>query len=162
MSKRNGYTSLQISLHWLIAILITAAYFLSEDMGKALRTRIETGATGFDGNTVHVWLGTLVLALIVLRIIVKIAQGGPAPLPGASRRETIAAHAGHGLLYLLMLIAPIAGAVAWYGGVRDVAELHEVTSNALFLLAILHAAIALWHQFGRKDGSLMRMLKPAK
>ena len=57
MAAPNGFSRLQIALHWLIAVLIVAAWFTHEGMGRALRTRIETGASGIEGNTLHVWFG---------------------------------------------------------------------------------------------------------
>lgn len=160
MSERTSYSRLQIILHWLIAALIIAAWFTPEDMGRALRTRIETGATGIEGNTLHVWLGSAAFALILLRVIVRLVQGAPGPVPGSSPLMASAAVWGHRLLYLLMIVTPAAGAAAWYGGIKPAGETHEILGNALMLVALGHALVAIWHQWVNKDGVMARMTRP--
>ena len=85
----------------------------------------------------------------------------------------------HHLLYALMALIPVFGVVAfvWHGrafdyglfqlnfGVasnRDIfhpaEKIHQWLAYGLFGLAALHAAGALWHHFGRRDGVLMRMI----
>lgn len=157
MSDRTSYSPLQIVLHWLIAILIFATWFTHEDMGRTLRDRIDSGATGTDGNTLHVWLGSAALILIVIRIVVRALQGAPDWVPETSPTMAAAALWGHRLLYLLMLGAPLLGALAWYGGFKSVGELHDLAGTALFFVAIGHALVAIWHQVVLKDGVMARM-----
>ena len=74
---RGGYSGLQIGLHWLIAALVVAAWLTHDGMDDALEMRIEAGRSGIEGNTAHVWLGGAVLALMVLRLLVRLVQGAP-------------------------------------------------------------------------------------
>lgn len=160
MTRRTGYSTAQITLHWLTAILIFAAWFTHENMGRALKTRLDSGATGTEGNTLHVWLGGAAFAVILIRLLVRAIQGAPGPLPGTTRAMEAAALWGHRLLYLLMLAAPALGALAWYGGVKAAGEVHELAGSALFFLALGHAAVAIWHQYIKRDGALTRMTHP--
>ncbi|MBV0913903.1 cytochrome b [Anianabacter salinae] len=160
MSTRPAYSPLQIGLHWLVAILIFAAWFTHEDMGQALRQRIETGATGIEGNTLHVWLGGAAFLLILARIVVRMVSGAPAPEAQGGPLMAKAAVWGHRLLYALMILAPMAGAAAWYGGVREAGEVHETLGSALFFIALAHAVVALVHHYVLKDGTLLRMIRP--
>ncbi|NDW44845.1 cytochrome b [Ruegeria sp. PrR005] len=160
MSPRAAYSRLQIALHWLIAILIVATWLTHENMGRALKTRIETGASGFEGNTPHVWLGITVFVLVLIRIVVRRVQGAPDPLPGATPLMERAALWGHRLLYLLMVLTPALGAVAWNAPSRTVGEIHETVGGALMLVALAHALVAIWHQYVKKDGSLTRITRP--
>lgn len=153
-----AYSRLQIALHWLIALLIAAAWFTHDGMGRALHQRIESGASGIEGNTLHVWLGGAVFTLVLIRLIVRATQGAPAPIGTPAMQQ--AAVWGHRLLYVLMLAVPALGATAWYGGIEDAGEVHELAGNALMIVALAHAAVALWHQYVRRDGTLMRMLRP--
>ncbi|GHF65844.1 cytochrome b [Seohaeicola zhoushanensis] len=159
MSTAVAYSRLQISLHWLIAILITAAWFISDGMGRALRQRLEAGETGFTGNTVHVWIGSAVFALILLRILVRALQGAPIPMQSSPLLEA-AALWGHRLLYALMIAVPGLGALTWYAGVGEAGDVHAVAANALLIVALGHAAVAIWHQLVRRDGTLTRMTRP--
>jgi cytochrome b561 len=160
MSQRSGYSALQIGLHWLIAFLIFAAYFASEDMGRALRDRVESGASGIEGNTLHVWLGGAVLALVLVRIVVRFARGTPAPAEGTSARMAAAEKWGHRLIYVLMVIVPLGGAVAWYGGIRDAGEVHAVMGNLLMLVVAGHVLVAILHEALARDGTMRRMFRP--
>lgn len=160
MPARPAYSRLQIALHWLVAILITAAWLTHEGMGRALETRIETGASGFEGNTPHVWLGIAVFVAVLIRIVVRRVQGAPGPLPGATPLMDKAATWGHRLLYLLMVLTPALGALAWNAHSEAVGEVHETVGSALVLVALGHALVALWHQYVKKDGSLTRITRP--
>lgn len=160
MSRRTGYSTLQISLHWLIALLIFGAFFTHEAMETAYEIRLNTGQTGAQGNTLHVWLGGAAFALILIRVLVRLTSGTPGPVAGTSPLMAQAATWGHRVLYALMILAPLSGAAAWYGHVEPAAEIHEPLGKALFFIALGHAAVAIWHQVVQKDGVMMRMLKP--
>ena len=67
---------------------------------------------------------------------------------------------GHRLLYALVIIVPILGAATWFGGIRGLSGLHEWAAKGLMLAALGHAGMAIWHQFAKKDGTLMRMIRP--
>ena len=43
---------------------------------------------------------------------------------------------------------------------RDLSEVHEWAAKLLMILALGHAAMAVFHQVVRKDGTLTRMLRP--
>ena len=104
---------------------------------------------------------------------------GP-PLPDMPRWQRVAAHATHGLLFVLMLALPVTGylistsagaGVSVFGWVevpalleggeklRDLAvDLHYYMAYGALGLACLHAAAALKHQLVERDGLLRRML----
>lgn len=157
---RSGYSHLQIALHWIVAILIFGAFFTHEDMGDALEDRIELGLTGLEGATLHTILGGLAFAFILVRLIIRWRTG--APEPHGSPMVQLAATWGHRLLYVLMIAAPLLGAITWYGKIEDLGGLHEVVGKALMIVAVGHLLMALLHQALWADGTLMRMFKPSK
>jgi len=160
MPRRAGYSSLQITLHWLVAILILAAWIWSDGAEDESRGKLLSGAGLLEGNTLHDWLGWAAFALIVLRMAVRTVQGAPGPVPGTSAMMESATVWGHRLLYLLMIAAPALGIVVWYGRSDAAGELHETFSNALMIVALGHAAAAIWHQLVKKDAVLTRMIRP--
>ncbi|MEX0367319.1 MAG: cytochrome b [Ruegeria sp.] len=157
VSTRTEYSKAQIILHWLVAILILVAWLTGDNMGRVLRARFDSGTTGFEGSTPHVWLGCAVFVLILVRLVLRRIQGAPGALPGSTEMMEKAALWGHRVIYLLMIAVPALGALAWFGGVRAAGEAHETASNALLLVALGHAVVAIWHHVIRKDGALDRM-----
>jgi cytochrome b561 len=168
------YGTIAKFLHWAIVILIIAQYFIAEAADE-----LPDGIEKLSLITRHKSLGMLVLILALVRIGWRLAnRGAPAPV-AMPRRQQIAAAAGHGLLYLLVLAQPITGwamssaanypvtLFGWFqfpalvGANHDLHELleevHEGVFVALAVVAALHAAAALYHHFVMKDDSLRRM-----
>lgn len=116
------------------------------------------------------------LVLVLPRFVLRLM--GSAESDHRSRALKVAAGAGHGLLYALLIGLPITG---WYvasqmevqvqflglhlpaltapieGRPAALAEFHESAGSIILLLAGLHALMALWHQFVLHDGILSRM-----
>lgn len=155
MAIRTGYSTFQILLHWLTAIAVLVAWFTHDAMGDIARAAWRTGEGAFP--TVHTIAGALAMILIITRLIVRRRHG--APEPEGTGFNKLAALWGHRLLYTLVIVVPLLGAATWFGGFRDLSDIHEITAKALMLAALGHAAKAIWHQFAKKDGTLMRMIR---
>jgi cytochrome b561 len=97
------YTRTAIVLHWLIAVLIAvnvtlglAADSLPDDW---IRSAID----------LHKSFGLTVLGLVLMRILWRLSHPAPALPAEYPRRERIAAHMAHALLYGLILLLPVSG-----------------------------------------------------
>ncbi len=156
--ENQGYSRLQIGLHWLIAVLILVNYVVSDGMGRAFDATLEGRSAAGWTPFVHVWVGVAVLVLVVMRLIVRSLAGAPPHASGHGWLDR-AGLWGQWALYALMLIVPALGAITWFGGVRSTADLHVIAMNAMMLLALGHAAMAMLHQFVLKDGLLVRMVR---
>jgi cytochrome b561 len=104
----------------------------------------------------HVAGGALVLVFALWRLSIRARRGAPA-IVGESGLQRALAKGTHVGLYALMILMPVSGSVAWFGGVDAAAQGHNILKVALLALIALHVAGALWHQFVLKDGLLMRM-----
>jgi cytochrome b561 len=160
MPNPSGYSITQIALHWITAVLIVWAYFVSEGMGKALDARLTSGATGTSGNTAHVWVGGAVVAFVLIRLAVRIRTGAPQPEPHAPTSVQRASVWGHRVLYALMIATPFLGAVTWYGGIQMTGEVHAVLGNMLMIFVAGHVIMAMLHQPLFGHGVLSRMFTP--
>lgn len=161
MKTRTGYSGLQILLHWATAVLVVFNWFYSDGMGRALRVHLDGAASSRPlsmNPDIHVWTGMAVLALVLLRLLLRAVQGAP-PAVGDGWIGRAAVW-GHRLLYALLLAAPLLGAAAWFGGVRALGDPHELAANALLWAAGVHAAVALWHHYVLHDRVLLRMVRP--
>lgn len=99
------YRGPAIALHWLIALLIIAAFaigWLMTDIPGFTPTKLRYFAW-------HKWLGVTVLALAVLRLGWRLTHRAPSLPAGMPRLERLAAEAVHGLLYVLMFLIPVTG-----------------------------------------------------
>ncbi|HEV8500990.1 MAG TPA: cytochrome b [Casimicrobiaceae bacterium] len=162
-------------LHWLVAALVLAQFVL----GWAAVTW-HLSPTKLDLFVWHKSIGMLILALMLLRVGVRVRFGAP-PLPhGTPPWERRAAAASHGLLYALVVAMPLSGWVVnsaaniplrlfWWlplppivapsKGVETIAAgVHLGFFVALALVIIVHVAAAFRHHFVLRDDVLVRML----
>jgi cytochrome b561 len=190
------YSMPAIILHWLTALLILALFVLGWYMAELPQKAPK--ATSLDLFDLGIWtmqfseaisvrtfyfnlhksLGVTLLALLVLRLVVRLREGAPA-FPTTMRAwETRVAELTHKVLYALMVIVPLFGVgttlyskygLKWFGltvfeglddvGLRDFyRELHEIGGWLLFALIVLHVAAAVKHKVIDKDEVMSRML----
>ena len=81
----------------------------------------------------------------------------PIGFVGDSAAQRALAKAAHVGLYALMILMPLSGSMAWFGGVDLAAQGHNVLKIVLLALVALHVLGALYHQFVLKDGLINRM-----
>lgn len=164
--------------HWLTVLLV--AFQIPVGIYMVRRGK----ATDFDGltNTLysgHKLAGVVILAVVVLRLLYRLAHGAPPDEPTLETWQKGAAHANHWSLYLMLLVTPLLG---WYAlslyGALDVFNwfslpalaaknadastrwflLHWYAALAIVGLVAMHVGAALYHYVIRGDGVLSRML----
>ncbi|MCB1704200.1 MAG: cytochrome b [Halioglobus sp.] len=178
MSWKNSsdrYGSLSIGLHWLMFLLIVAVYACIE-----LREFYPKGSDPREAlKTWHFMLGLSVLALVSLRLLLRLLQSSPVISPPPAVWQQRVATVMHWLLYALMFAMPIAGwlilsaagkPIPFFGlelpalvaQDKDTAgwikEIHETAGKVGYALIGLHAAAALFHHYVQRDDTLTRML----
>lgn len=163
-------------LHWLIALGILAMIPLgiaSEEMAK--------GPTRELVFNFHKSLGLMILVLATWRLGRRLADGFPEPVGRYSLIERILAHAVHGLLLAVTVLAPVSGIARLVGRGRPL-EVFGLTlipagpGNELALslarsfhsgpvlvlglgaLIALHVIGALKHHFIDRDATIARMV----
>jgi cytochrome b561 len=156
MASKTAYSGVQIGLHWAVALLIAANYFISDGMGDALDAHLSGDPVLGLTPVWHVWAGTLLLALVLVRIVVRVTTGAPAA-QGPKTLATKAADLGHLVLYLLMLAVPVLGAITWFGKTDSTGDLHVLVMNVLMIVILGHAAVAIFHHYVLKDRILSEM-----
>ncbi|MFI4901989.1 MAG: cytochrome b [Burkholderiales bacterium] len=164
-----------IGLHWLVAALVLVQFAL----GWAAVTW-HLSPTKLDLFVWHKSIGMLILALMLLRIGVRLRYGAPLPPRGTPSWERRAAAASHGLLYALVLAMPLSGWVVnsaaniplrlfWWLPLPAIVAPSKVVETmaarvhlgffiALALVVTVHVAAAIRHHFVLRDDVLVRML----
>lgn len=168
------YTRTAQSLHWLMALMIFGLLALGFYMSD-----LPLSPDKLQYYAWHKWAGVSVFALVWLRLAWRITHQPPAMPDSMSTTLQWGAHAGHFLLYALMLCIPISGwlmssakgfQTVWFGVLpipdligkdkllgENLAELHEALNIGLLLLIAGHTAAAFFHHFIQKDHTLRRM-----
>ena len=159
-----GYSRLQVRLHWAVVVLIALQYVFHEAIAEAWEMIEEASEAGLIAEPgydplvpLHVAGGIAVAVLALWRIGLRLRHGAPPPPAGTPPRLARLAGVVHGALYALILALPVTGAAAWFGGVEAAAEAHELLRGLLIVLVAGHVGAALWHQFVRRDGIMARM-----
>ncbi len=176
IAGRSDYSIAQKVLHWLIAIAIMLDLFIAQKFGGVMEDWDR-----FESRSDHASLGTLVALLLVVRLYLRMKHGAP-PLPAdIPRWQARMAHAAHGALYGLvglLLLTGIAtamnanslvmpfGLYSYGNGVGDLDTfnvfrlVHELATQAIIALIVLHIAAALFHLLTKHHRHLtLRMMK---
>ena len=159
--KRSGYNRTQIILHWTIAVLIVLQLINSRWMEPAFESRVGEAPVGEAGNPwPHIAIGVCVLLLVIWRLTVRLRRGAPAHAAGENSLISTAAKANHVALYVLLFAMPLTGAIAWFGALENVGDIHSVLRWVLIVLVVLHIAGGLFEQFVLRNNVLMRIVRP--
>ena len=182
MSLKNTserYGALSIGMHWLMVVLIVGVYVCMDlheffPKGSDTRNALITG---------HFMLGLSVLALVWLRLLLRLMQMTPVITPTPNRLQQGLATALHWILYAFMFAMPILGwlilsaagkPIPFWGlhlpaliaqnkdTAHQMGEIHETIGNIGYFLIGLHTVAALFHHYWQKDNTLLRMLPGRK
>ena len=152
-----GYSRLQIVLHWLVFVLLAQQYIFHDAMSAAWGRVTEGLEVGFDPLVLaHVAGGAVVMVFAIWRLTLRARRGVP-PTIETGRVQGLLAKLTHVGLYALMILMPVSGAVAWFGGAEAAAQGHNVLKILLLALVALHVVGALYHQVVLRDDTLARM-----
>jgi cytochrome b561 len=166
------YGALAVTLHWVIFFAVIAL-FASMNYAQGLEKADPLRGTLYNW---HKAIGTVVLGLAVLRVLWIRIHGAPDLVPSPRVTEVIA-RISHGLLYLLLLALPATGLgmTLFSGrgvdllGIPPLLEANKAVAGALHaahgplflatvIVVFIHVIGALWHQYGRHDATLGRMV----
>ena len=171
----NHYTRTAKGLHWLMTILffgLLALGFYMHDLPLSPQK--------LQLYSWHKWAGVTAFLLVWFRLLWRITHRPPALPTNMSKLMQRAAHAGHFLLYGLMIAIPLSGwlmssakgfQTVWFGVLPipdllgknketgDLLQSVHMSLNLLFVAVIAgHIGAALKHHFIDKDDILTRML----
>jgi cytochrome b561 len=169
------YGAVAQAFHWIIAALVVTQFVLAN-----LEDDLPIGAHKLALLARHKSVGMTVLMLAILRLLWRLKNPPPELPPDMTPLERKLARGTHVLFYVLLFAMPVTGwmmssaknySVSWFGwftwpnliGKNETAfnvlhSTHEILSDVLLVLAILHILAALKHHFWNKDDVLVRML----
>ncbi|HSP25382.1 MAG TPA: cytochrome b [Saliniramus sp.] len=169
------YSTLQIAIHWITAVIIIGMIPVGLTM-----TRLGPGTTTNLLYELHKSFGLIVIALAVIRIVVRLSTGVPPIVRTIPAWQRVAARATHFALYALIVLVPLFGWIAtstccapvnlfwtisvtlpFEGGMeasKPIFLVHRILAISLAAILLLHAGAALRHHYLIKDDTLRKML----
>lgn len=175
MSQPASYTRTAIGMHWLVAFAIVATFSVGLYMPD-----LPLSPDKLKLYSWHKWAGVTIFLLVLFRLAWRLTHRPPAPPPGISAWQRIAAEATHFVLYVLMIIVPLSG---WlmssakgfqtvYFGLLPLPDLlaknkelgdvlavvHQTLNFTMAGLVVAHTGAAIKHHFLDRDNVLRRML----
>lgn len=163
MIPRTGYSRLQIFLHWAVALLFLCQFLFSDAMNQAARA-VRHGTEPVVDAMVwqHILFGVLVLGFALWRLSLR-REGGAAPAEhDGSALQELAARLTHAGLYLTMILLPVSGLAAWFGGVEAAGTAHQLAKMAFIAFFALHVVGAAFNQFWLRNGLIWRMVRAGR
>lgn len=161
MARPQGYTKMQVRLHWLTVALVALQFLLHEGMSDAYDRATETGVYALSAPVIgHAAGGALILLLTLWRLMLRNEHGAPPPPAGEPALFAALSVWAHRGFYALLIVLPITGAAAWGGQSELAGEAHEVLKTLLLILILAHVGAVVVHQFVWKTGLFDRMRVP--
>jgi len=175
-NTESSYGLIAVLLHWLVALAVLGLFGLGLWMVEL---------SYYDpwyrrAPDIHKGIGILLFLTLVLRLVWRLGNRRPRPLPEHTRIEVRAAAVIHPLLYLLPFAVMVSGYListadgrpidvfglfqvpATLTGLPNQADLagdiHLALAITTIALASVHALAALKHHFLDRDRTLLRML----
>ena len=167
------YSTVAIALHWVLGLAIVGSFSVGVYMHE-----LPVSPQRLKLYNYHKWAGICILALSALRLMWRLTHRPPVDLPMPAWQQR-AAHATHGLLYLLFFAVPLVGwayssaagfPIVVFGMIPlpdfvpvdkaladAIKPFHAYLAFALAALVLAHIGAALKHQFIDRDGLLSRM-----
>jgi cytochrome b561 len=172
----HGWGSVARWLHWGLGLAIIGMIGFGWWMNH-----IPARPDRFFYRSIHADIGYLILLFTALRLVWRVINPTPAMPAETSRWQKIAAHVGHGALYLIVIVVAMLG---WahsgartpdysnFFGLFNVPQFttpdrvaagayedrHILFAYVLLALIVVHVAAALWHHFIRRDRVVARMV----
>ncbi len=172
--KEATYHPIAKGLHWVMALMILGL------LGVGLIMKdLPLSPEKLQLYAWHKWAGVSVFALVWLRLLWRLTHPAPPLPPTMPAVQRALAHAGHALLYGLMVVIPLSGwlmssakgvQTVWFGvwPIPDLigkdkalgdtlAQVHGWLNTLLMAVLLTHVGAALKHHFVDRDDILRRM-----
>lgn len=152
------YSRVVSVLHWIVGFVFVTNYIVSEGMPKFFDQHIAgVDVSGYWVANFHTWVGISFMGLVLLRVVFRLISHTPEPIKGGNPRLEQLATLAHYALYVLMVLVPVSGIIAWYGKIAIFGDIHVVLMNLMVTLVGLHILAAPYHHFILKDNTLNRI-----
>jgi cytochrome b561 len=165
------YHPLQVTLHWLVVILVFAAFVIGKSMSGQ-----PNDDTKLMPLALHMGIGIVTLLVIVVRFITRMRLPKPEHVTAGNAFFDWIGKFVHYALYLFVFLMAVSGmSLSMQAGLPSIVfggsgaslpadffdftarMMHGFIAPTLVLLVLLHVGAAFYHQLALKDNLLSRM-----
>jgi len=157
MQSSATYSRTQVSLHWIIVVLMAGQYLLHGGIEAAWQARLDGSLPNEPFPNPHAIVGIVILALALWRIVLRLRLGAPALPAEEPQGLKVVATVTHLAFYVLLVAMPVSGALAWVAGLEVPASAHEIAAKVMLALIALHVAGAVVQKLWFKTDVMARM-----
>jgi len=195
LTKPTYYSNIAILLHWLIGVSIIFMFLLGWFMEGLPKEAPKSSSYDLFNLGIYTWeltketsprsfyfnlhksIGITLFLFIIFRVFWRLTHKPPALLSSMKSWEKKLATSAHHVLYLLMILIPLAGiimsvaskyGIKWFGikfipgldipSAREIFyQFHQIFGLLILFILIFHIVGALKHNFINKDKTLRRM-----
>ena len=153
------YSTAQKVIHWGIALLCLAQVPTSWAIQRTHMAHafMRPSETDLFLHSVHAWAGWTILALLGIRLLIRIQRNGPGLSAAAKPVYRLGAAASHVSFYIVLIALPVTGSLALYVS-REFGPAHSTLAWVLLGLVTIHASAVMWHHVVTRDRIVFRML----
>lgn len=171
---KQDYAVIQKILHWVIGLIIIVDLFAAQKFGDFMENwdRLESRSD-------HATLGVTVAVLFLLRMFFRYRYGAPPLSKTMPNWQIYIARFTHFLFYIIIAFLLLSGLLTAFNADSQIMiyqifnivsanpsessfvtfrQFHELMTNILIALIVLHIIAALYHHFVVRDGITRRML----
>jgi cytochrome b561 len=153
--KSDGYTGLQIALHWAVVVLVIGQWLTSSAIPRTHNPLLLPSAMDLFLHAIHNYAGLAIGALVLLRIALR-QRNLQMAVTDDARWSLRLSQAVHWALYLSLLCQAAAGFAAFYLW-ASAGRIHVLLWNVTLVLVASHLAATVYHAI-RRDGVVSRMM----
>jgi cytochrome b561 len=153
--KSDGYTGLQIALHWVVVVLVIGQWLTSSAIPRTHNPLLLPSDNDLLLHALHNYTGLAIGSLVLLRIALRQRNLQMAVTDDASWPLRLS-RAMHWALYLSLLCQAAAGFTAFYLW-APAGRIHVLLWNVTLVLIASHLTAAAYHAI-RRDGVVSGMM----
>lgn len=161
MKQTTGYSAAQISLHWIVAVLVAGQYLFKDNISSAWEAYTQGQEIAFSPLVfAHVAGGVLILAFVLWRLALRLTRGVPPAPENEPGPLKILSHVAHWGFYAVLAAMSVTGGMMWFGDIAAAAQAHNVLKVILLAMIALHVLAVPFHRIVLKNNVMQRMIRP--
>ena len=158
---KHGYSTAQIAIHWTVAVLVAANLLLGDAMSRVFNA-VQDGqeVDSLGAAYVHIIIGVTLLLLMVARLAARLQRPVATNPDSPHKLLALLGRINHWAFYGILLVLPLLGLAAWFGGSETAGDLHGLLVTVLLAAMALHVGAVILHHLVLRENLIRRIIRP--